>query len=216
MSAGPSPLNNALFSYIAERTSGDDDFLQELKREATAADIPKIQISPAQGSFMQVLLRAAGAKEVIEVGTLAGYSALWMARALPEGGRVRTVEFDPKHAAFAREWAGRSDVADKIEVHEGAGMDVLPGFADASADASFIDADKVNYPGYLEESIRIVRPGGLILCDNAFAFGELLDESSTDDSVLAIRKFNDIMAADSRVEGLIVPVGDGCWVATRK
>jgi len=204
------------FQYIAERTAGEDDFLRELKREAAAAGIPEIWIAPEQASFLQILLKLAGAREVVEVGTLAGYSAIVMARALPEDGRVRTIELEKKHADFAEEWIARSDVPEKVRVHRGAGMDVLPRFEADSADAAFLDADKSSYPKYLEQSLRIVRPGGLILVDNAFAFGQLFDENPTDREVPAIRAFNEIMARESRVQGVIVPIGDGLWVGVRR
>lgn len=204
------------FQYIAERTAGEDDFLRELKREAAAAGIPEIWIAPEQASFLQILLKLAGAREVVEVGTLAGYSAIVMARALPEDGRVRTIELETKHADFAEEWIARSDVPEKVRVHRGAGMDVLPRFEADSADAAFLDADKSSYPKYLEQSLRIVRPGGLILVDNAFAFGQLFDENPTDREVPAIRAFNEIMARESRVQGVIVPIGDGLWVGVRR
>lgn len=216
MSATSTPVSQALLRYLADRTRGEDEFLRALKAAAVEAGLPAIWISPEQASFMQVLLRLAGAREVVEVGTLAGYSAIAMARAIPEAGRVRTIELEPSHARFAREWIARSDVADRIEVHEGAGADVLPGFADGSADAAFIDADKAGYPTYLEECVRIVRPGGLVLCDNAFAFGKLLDEACTDESVVAMRAFNDTLAADERLDGIIAPIGDGCWVAVKR
>ncbi len=212
MSASSTPVSADLIRYLAERTRGEDPFLAELKVAAAEAGIPPIWISAEQASFMQVLLKAAGARRVVEVGTLAGYSAIVMARALPEDGEVRTVEIDPDHAAFAREWVDKSDVAGRVHVHLGPGVDVLPRFDENSADACFIDADKAGYPAYLEECIRIVRPGGLILCDNAFAFGELLDESSTDASVQAIRDFNEIVAAKPNLHGIIAPIGDGCWI----
>jgi caffeoyl-CoA O-methyltransferase len=215
MSEESSVVTAEHFRYVAARTPGDDAFLKELKEAARAAGIPAISIAPEQASFMQILLKAAHAGEVVEVGTLAGYSAIAMARALPAGGRVRTIEFSPKHADFAEQWIRRSDVADRVTVHRGAGADVLPGFADGSADAMFLDADKGNYPLYLEHALRIVRPGGLILADNAFAFGELLAESPRDREVAAVRAFNDVMAKESRVHGVIVPIGDGLWVGVR-
>lgn len=204
------------FRYIAEHTTREDAFLAGLKEAAAAAGIPPIWIAPEQASFMQILLRAAGAKEVVEVGTLAGYSAIVMARALGESGRVRTIEIEPKHAAFAREWAAKSGVAGRIEVHLGGGMDVLPAFETGSADAAFLDADKKSYPKYLEEAVRIVRPGGLILVDNALAFGQLLDANPTDREVPAVRAFNDLMAARRDLQSVIVPLGDGLWVGVRR
>lgn len=203
------------FEYLAARTARDDAFLERLKAAAREAGLPSISIAPEQGSLMQILLRSARAKDVIEVGTLSGYSAIWMARALPQKGRVRTIEFAPKHAAFARDWIAKSDVAGRIEVLEGRGADVLPRFETDSADAAFLDADKGSYPIYLEQSLRIVRRGGLILVDNAFAFGQLLDPAPKDREVEAVRKFNDVMAKEKRVQAVIVPIGDGLWVGVK-
>jgi len=147
MSANPTLVTAKHFEYLASRTVGDDEFLLELKRGAEAAGIPRIEISPAQASFMQILLKLIGAREVIEVGTLAGYSAIWMARALPESlGRVRTIELSDKHADFAESWIARSNVAGRIVVHRGTGADILPTFTDESADAAFLDADKLKIP----------------------------------------------------------------------
>ncbi|MGH7740928.1 MAG: O-methyltransferase [Candidatus Eiseniibacteriota bacterium] len=216
MSDASSLVTAEHFRYIAERTSPEDDLLRELKQAALADGIPPIWIAPEQASFMQILLKAARAKEVVEIGTLAGYSAITMARALPAGGRVRTLEIVPKHADFASRWIAKSNVAGRIEVTLGAAMDVLPTFAADSADAAFLDADKSSYPRYLEECLRIVRRGGLIMVDNAFAFGELFSGTPRDKEVAAIRAFNDLVAADKRLQSVIVPIGDGLWVGVRR
>lgn len=200
------------FDYISKHTAREDSFLAELKTAATAEGIPSIWIAPEQASFIQILLRLARAERVVEVGTLAGYSAIVMARALPRGGRVDTIEVAPKHADFARRWIARSDVADRIEVHLGGGIDTLPSFEDHSADAAFLDADKASYPRYLEDCLRIVRPGGLIMADNAFAFGQLFDANASDREVPAMRAFNEVMAKENRLQSVIVPIGDGLWV----
>jgi predicted O-methyltransferase YrrM len=204
------------FRYIAEHTTREDAFLADLKAAARAEDIPPIWVAPEQASFMQILLRLADARQVVEVGTLAGYSAIAMARALPANGRVRTIEIVPKHADFAKRWIARSDVAGKVEVHLGGGMDVLPGLASDSADAAFLDADKGSYPLYLEQCLRIVRPGGLIMADNAFAFGQLLEANPTDKEVPAVRAFNETIAKESRLASVIVPIGDGLWVGVKR
>lgn len=204
------------FRYIADRTPAEDEFLRDLKRAAVAAGIPSIWIAPEQASFMQILLRLARAREVVEVGTLAGYSAIAMARALPDDGRVRTIELEKKHADFAERWVAKSDVAGRVVVHRGPGMDVLPGFATDSADAAFLDADKASYPKYLTECLRIVRRGGLIMVDNAFAFGELFAETPSDREVGAVRAFNDHMAKVADLQSVIVPLGDGLWVGVRR
>jgi predicted O-methyltransferase YrrM len=204
------------FRYIAERTTGEDDFLRTLKREASAAGVPSIWISPEQASFMQILLALGRASRVLEIGTLAGYSAIAMARALPKGGSVTTIELDPARVDFARRWVARSDVADKVEVLQGKGMDVLPRLDADSFDAAFLDADKASYAAYLTECRRLVKRGGLILVDNAFAFGQLLDPQPTDREVPTIRAFNDLMAQASDLRSIIVPIGDGLWVGVRR
>lgn len=214
MSVEQGPVTPQHYRYIAERTRGEDVFLQELRRDALAADIPAISIGPIQASFIQVLLRTARAKEVVEVGTLAGYSAIAMARALPDDGRVRTIDIEPKHARFAEAKIAASDVAGKVEVFVGTGVDVLKTFDEDSADAAFLDADKGGYPAYLEECVRIVRKGGLIMADNAFAFGQLFCEDPTDPEVAAVRAFNDALGEDARIDGIIVPFGDGMWVGS--
>ena len=215
MSAESTTVTPRHFDYIASHTTNEDAFLARLRIDAEAAGIPPIHIAPEQASFLQILLRAARAREVVEVGTLAGYSAIAMARALPADGRLRTIEADSMHANFARDAIARSEVAGRIDLYEGRGMDVLPRFEDGSADAAFLDADKSSYGEYLNESVRIVRPGGLILVDNAFAFGQLFEESPTDPEAPAVKAFNETMAADQRVTSVIVPMGDGVWVGIR-
>lgn len=202
------------FAYLRERTTGEDDFLVELREAALEADIPAIWIAPEQGALLQILLRATAATEVVEVGTLAGVSATWMARALGPGGRVRTLEIDPHRADFAEHHFARSDVAGKVEVHRGDARETLPRFAEHSADLMFLDADKPSYDVYLDHALRIVRPGGLVVVDNALAFGSLLDPSEQGESVCAVRAFNDRIAAEPRLQSVLVPLGDGMWVGT--
>ncbi len=201
--------------YLSARTAREDALLVALKAAALEAGIPAIWISPAQASFIQILLKLSRAKDVVEVGTLAGYSAIAMARALPARGRVRTIEIDPAFADFAESWIGRSEVADRIEVLRGDARDVLPTLASDSADAAFLDADKAGYGDYLEHCLRIVRRGGLIMADNAFAFGQLFDEYPTDPEAPAVKAFNERMAAEKRLQSIIVPFGDGCWIGVR-
>lgn len=216
MSDHSTRLTAAHFEYIAERTRRDDEFLLALKSAAREQSIPAIWIATEQAAFMRILLTAARAKHVVEVGTLAGYAAIQMARALPGDGRLLTIELDPKHVKFAREWIAKSDVKDKVTVLEGRANDVLATLAPDSADAAFLDADKANYPSYLEQSLRIVRKGGLVLVDNAFAFGQVLDKSPQDREAPAIQRFNELMAKESRLESVIVPLGDGVWVGVKR
>ncbi len=216
MSAVSGVVTGRHFEYLARRTVGDDAFLLDLKKAASAAGIPAIWIAPEQASFLQILLMLARAREVVEVGTLAGYAAIRMARALPAGGRVRTFEISRKHAEFAHEWAGRSDVATRVEVILGNALEELPKIAASSVDAAFIDADKSSYPRYLKECERILKPGGLLTVDNAFAFGQLFDEPPTDREVPAVRAFNDLLAKSTTFQSVIVPLGDGCWVGVKR
>jgi len=216
MSEIPTLIDERHVRYITEHTLPEDDFLRDLKREAAAAGIPSIWIAPAQASFIQILLRLGRVREVVELGTLAGYSAIAMARALPPNGMVRTIELEAKHADFAEAWIARSNVAGRIEVLRGSGLDVLPRLASDSADAAFLDADKGNYPKYLTECLRIVRRGGLIMADNAFAFGELFDDKPADREVGAIRRFNEVMHREPALDSIIVPFGDGLWVGVKR
>ncbi|MHC4606538.1 MAG: O-methyltransferase [Planctomycetota bacterium] len=199
MTETPRPVSGAHLRYVAEHTAPEDDFLRALKKAAAEAGIPSIGISPEQASFMQIVLKLRGAKDVVEVGTLGGYSAIAMARALPPDGRVRTLEIEPKHAAFAEEWIAKSDVAGRIEVICGDARKTMPSLETASADAIFLDADKPSYAA-----------------DNAFAFGHLFEEGKREPEVLAIRAFNDLVAASPDLHGIIVPVGDGCWLAVKR
>ena len=215
MSSEGSRVTSEHFDYVRARTIPEGRYLRHLKESAREAGIPEIWISPEQAALMQILLKLNRAREVVEVGTLAGYSAISMARALGPQGRVRTIELEPSYADFAEAQAAGSDVAGHIEVHRGDARDVLRGFADSSADAAFIDADKASYSQYLAECLRIVRLGGLIMVDNAFAFGQLFDERPTDPSVADVRAFNDHMARVPQVEAIIAPIGDGCWVGVK-
>lgn len=215
MSEASTTVTPEHFAYIAARTTPEDEFLRRLKDAARTAGIPSIWIAPEQAAFMQILLRLIGARRVVEVGTLAGYSAIAMARALPQDGRLDTIEINEKHAAFATEWIGRSDVADRITVHRAAGMDVLPRWLEGSIDAAFLDADKAGYPAYLGECLRLLRPGGLLMADNAFAFGQLFDEHPTDREAPAVKAFNEVLAREPRLQSVIVPLGDGLWVGVK-
>ncbi|MGD0309346.1 MAG: O-methyltransferase [Acidobacteriota bacterium] len=217
MSEHTTLLTKSLLRYLAERTTPEDVFLKSLKHAALELDeeFPAIWIAPEQGSFLQILLRLAGAREVIEIGTAAGYSAIWMARALPADGHVRTIEISGKRADFADKWVRDSDVAAKIRIFRGAAEDILPKFKDGSADVMFLDANRACYPLYLRHALRLVRTGGLILADNAFVHGALLANKPASADAEAMRTFNEIIANETALQSIIVPLGDGLWVAVK-
>jgi predicted O-methyltransferase YrrM len=209
-------LSAGLREYIAGRAQHDDAFLTALKEDAVRAEIPPIWISPEQGTLMQIMLRLSGAREVVEVGTLAGYSAIWMARALPADGRLRTIEIEPRHAAFARDQFARCDLSAAIEVLEGDARDVLGTIADGTVDACFIDADKVGYDTYVEHAARILRPDGLLMIDNMLAGGHVLEDEPDHENARAIKAVNEQLAQDNRFLGVIAPLGDGFYVGVRR
>jgi len=216
MSATSDAVTPDHFAYLARRTGGDDPFLKELKGAALAAGLPEIWVAPEQASFFQIALAAIGAKTVVEVGTLAGSTAIALARALADGGHVYTCEIEPRHAAFAREWIACFDVKERITVHVGDARKSLATLVDGSVDAILIDVDKKGYVVYLRHALRLLRRGGLLFADNAFAFGQLLSPAPTDPDVPTIRAFNDLVARTKELQAVIVPLGDGFWFGVRR
>lgn len=199
--------------YIAGLFAREDDILASLREEADRSGLPPISITADEGRLLQVLLTAIGARRVLEVGTLAGYSAIWMARALPPDGTLLTLEVDPAHAAFARRYIDRAGLTPQVEVREGRALDVLPALDGKRFDAMFIDADKEPLPTYFEWGLRLVRPGGLIIADNALWGGRVYDTAVDDGPTRGVREFNRRLAADARVCGIVVPTHDGVAIA---
>jgi predicted O-methyltransferase YrrM len=184
-----------------------DSSLEANLRESAAAGLPSIQVSALQGKLLHFLAATAGAKRILEIGTLGGYSTTWLARALPKGGRLVTLEFEPLHARKARENLERSGVGDKVDIRVGPALeslDTLVREGSAPFDFVFIDADKENYAGYLDGSLKLSRPGTLIVADNVVRSGGILDPLSTDPRVLGIRKFLAKLAAEKRVDATVI------------
>lgn len=162
--------------YVRRLFAAEDDCLREVRARADQAGLPQIQLPPATARAVQVLLRAVGAERVLEVGALAGYSAVWIARALAPGGRLITLEIDPKHAALARQSLEAADVADRTEVRVGDAATAMAELGPpGSFDAVFLDADKERYAQYAEEAARLLRSGGLLLADNALWKGRVAE-----------------------------------------
>ena len=184
-----------------------DPALEMVLQATRAAGMPQINVSPVQGRMLHVLALTRGARTILEIGTLAGYSAIWMARALPADGKLITLESDPKHAEVARANIARAGLADRIEVRLGVALDVLPQLAAEGKgpfDLIFIDADKTNLTTYFEWAVRLACPGSLIIADNVIRHGDVLDDSSADASLQGVRRFNEALAADRRVTATIV------------
>ena len=196
-------------SYVSALFAPEDPVLMTLREDADREGLPPIAISPDTGRLLQVLLRAIGARRVLEVGTLGGYSALWMARALPPDGRILTLERDAAHAAFARRHLAAAGVGDRVDVREGHALQLLPALDGEQFDLVFLDADKEPLPTYLDWALRLVRPGGAIVADNALRGGRVLDDRATDEATLAVREFNRRLATDPRLTAIVVPTHDG-------
>lgn len=193
--------------YVAGLFAPPDEALEAALREAEREGLPSINVSATEGKLLQMLVWISGARRVLEIGTLGGYSATWMARALPEGGRLTSLEKEPRHAEFARRFLERAGVADKVEVVVGSALETLPALLDRPDpyfDMVFIDADKPSYPAYLDWSLRLVRPGGLIVADNVLQGGGVIEPG--DDPVLrATAEFNQHAAASPLLDSLILP-----------
>jgi predicted O-methyltransferase YrrM len=205
-------VSDRVDEYIASLFARDDDVLAALREAADREGLPPISISAVTGRLLQILLSAIGATRVLEVGTLGGYSAIWMARGLPEAGRLVTIEVDERHAEFARRYFARAGLDDRIDLRIGRALDVLPAFDGERFDAIFLDADKEPLPTYFDWALRLLRPGGLLIADNALWGGRVLDPETADEGTKGVREFNQRMASDDRVRGTIVPVGDGLAV----
>ena len=195
--------------YIESVVVPPDAALEAALAASEAAGLPAIAVSPAQGKFLHLLARMIGARRILEIGTLGGYSAIWMARALPAGGKLTTLELDEKHAAVARASFERAGVAASIELRLGAALDSLPAIAAEGRepfDFVFIDADKVNITAYFDWSVKLTRPGGVIVVDNVVRDGRVIEEKADDQMVQGVRRFNEALKSDRRVNATTLQI----------
>ncbi len=218
MASGTEHLRPGLHEYLVAHSSPPDELLRNLIAE-TAERFPgnvTLQIGPEQGTFMTMLAAAMGARQAVEVGTFTGYSSICLARGLAPGGRLICCDINPEWTSVARAYWQQAGLADRIELRLGPALDTLRALpAVASFDLAFIDADKPGYIGYWDELVPRVRPGGLILVDNTFLHGRIFDPQP-DEAAQGIRDFNSHALADSRVEIVMLPVGDGLTLARKK
>lgn len=212
-------LNDKLAHYIEDNFSSEDKFLAELCEEAAINNIPDICIGGAQGAFLQLFLRAVNARYVLEIGSLAGYSAITMARALPDDGKVICLELSAKFCDFIRHKAEEAGLSHKIEVHQGNAVTFLKDYKpDYNFDFVFIDADKPKYAQYLNLTLPLLRSGGVIAGDNALAWGYVAEENPTFEpiNIRGIQEFNTAVANHPDLTSCMIPVGDGMVMGLKR
>jgi predicted O-methyltransferase YrrM len=192
----------AVDQYINDLFVGHDPTLSAALDSSTAAGLPPIQVSPNQGKLLHLIARIQGARNILEIGTLGGYSTIWLARALPAGGSVITLEADPKHADVARSNFARAGLTAVVELRLGAALETLLQIAAEQRgpfDLVFIDADKATMPEYFDWALKLSRPGSVIIADNVVRDGAVIDAASPDPDIQGVRRFNEILAAEKRV-----------------
>lgn len=200
--------------YIAQLFAPEDDALRQANEEAHRNGMPAISVNPQDGALLQWLMRTINARAVVEIGTLAGYSGIWMARALPPGGKLYTIEKSSNHASVAQASFERAGVAHLVEIVLGAGSDVLRKLSEKGPfDMVFIDADKTGYPAYLAWAVENLRVGGIVAAHNAYRHGRLFAPESDDDRIM--KTFLETLAAHPRLHGMIIPLGDGMAVGLK-
>jgi predicted O-methyltransferase YrrM len=199
------PIWDTVDHYLQGVLVEHDDALRGALQASHEAGLPAINVSPLQGKFLHVLGLLVGARQVLEIGCLGGYSAIWLSRSLPPGGKLISLELDPRHAEVARANIARAGLSGTVEIRVGPALETLPALAhevgDASFDLTFIDADKTNNAAYFAWALRLTRPGGAIVVDNVVRDGRVADEKNEDPDVTGTRRLFDAMATEPRVVG---------------
>jgi predicted O-methyltransferase YrrM len=217
--AGPKSffLSPEIHEYVVAHGTPPDAIQRALIEETAQLPMAMMQISPEQGAFMTMLTRLVGARQAVEVGTFTGYSALSIARGLPDDGHLLCCDVSEEWTSIGRRAWDAAGVADKIELRLAPAADTLRTLpSEEYVDLAFIDADKPAYPVYYEELLKRLRPNGVILVDNTLWGGAIVDESVTDDQTLALRTFNDAVAADDRVDSVQLTLGDGLTLLRKR
>jgi len=189
---------DAVGRYLAERVVRPDRIFAIVQQASAAAGLPDIAVSAAEGRQLELMARMMGARRILEIGTLGGYSTIWLARALPADGELITLEYDPRHAEVARGNIERAGFGSRVEVMTGAGLDLLPKL-EGPFDFFFIDADKDGYPGYFRWALKLSRPGSVMVFDNVVRDGKVIDAKSTDVRIKGVRALHEAVAAEPRV-----------------
>ena len=217
MSSKFTQLSDSLHAYLVAHGSPRDEILAELAEEtARLGGISAMQIAPEQGTFMTMLARLMGARTALEIGTFTGYSALCVARGLTADGHLLCCDVSEEWTTIARRYWARAGVDHKIELRIGPALDTLASLPpDTVFDMAFIDADKPSYPAYYEEALRRLRPGGLLVIDNVLWSGRVAGSEQADENTTALRALNDRVAADPRVDAVMLPIADGLTLARK-
>lgn len=198
-------LWNAIDAYVTEQVVREDDALRAATRATVDAGLPQIAVAPNQGKLLYLLAKLVAAKRILEIGTLAGYSTIWLARGLSRGGTIITLEADEKHAAVARENFRRAKLGKVVDLRVGKALDTLPTIPKSPRfDLVFIDADKANIPDYFGWALKLTRKGGLVIVDNVVREGAILDATSEDASVRGVRRLNEMIARNTRVSATTI------------
>lgn len=199
--------------YLTAKLVGSDPVLDAALDANARAGLPPHDVAPNQGKLLHLFARMCGARRILEIGTLGGYSTIWLARALSDGGKVITLEYDPAHADVARENIDRAGLTDKVDIHVGPAIETLPKLGgDAPFDLIFIDADKPSNPDYLRWALTLSRPGTVIIGDNVVRDGKIIDPDCDDPRVQGVRKFFDLIADEPRLDATALQtVGSKGW-----
>ena len=213
MTSRPLTLTQDLIAYVRRVGVREHPVLAQLREEAATMPQASMQIGSDQGAFMALLVQLTGARRILEIGTFTGYSSTAMALALPPDGRITCLDVSREWTDRARRAWTDAGVADRVELRMGPAVESLAELADGSFDLAFIDADKTGYDAYYTGCLRVVRPGGLILIDNVLQSGRVIDPAADDQNVLAIRALNERIAADERVDIVLLPLADGLTMA---
>jgi predicted O-methyltransferase YrrM len=213
-------IDPKVIDYVLNTGVREPDILARLRRETAAHPESRFQIPPEQGQLFQILIRMSGAHRVIEVGVFTGYSSLAMALALPPDGRIVACDISDEYTQVARRYWAEAGVDGKIDLRIAPAKETLDGLIASGEsghyDFAFIDADKTGYPGYYEQCLKLLRTGGAIALDNMLSRGRVLDSSTQDPDVSALRRMNEFIHEDTRVDALLLPLGDGLTLAVKR
>lgn len=219
MSSRSIGLSDALQAYLLEVSLREPPILARLRAETAPMEMANMQISPEQGQFMALMAKLIGARQALEIGVFTGYSALAMALALPEDGRLVACDTSPEWTAVGMRYWQEAGVSHKIDLHVRPALETLERLraagGDETFDIAFIDADKVSYRAYYEEALALLRPGGLVMLDNMFRAGRVL-EAEADDDTRAIKALNAFLKTDERIDLSLVPISDGLTLARKR